>query len=146
MTHFPDEVRPVPVDDVLIEQVLVNLIENAARYTPARTPIEISVFAEGDETTVEVADRGPGIREEDHERIFHKFYRGSHSVGDGGVGLGLTISRAIVRAHGGELSVHDRAGGGAAFRLRLPHEPRTARSPDPLPEVSAADRSASQRS
>jgi K+-sensing histidine kinase KdpD len=138
ISRFPGEVPSAPFDGVLIEQVLVNLIENAVRYTPERTPVEISAWATEAETMVEVADLGPGIRDGEHERIFDKFYRGTPRAGDGGVGLGLTISRAIVRAHGGQLWVENRPGGGAAFRFTLPHDDTPPPAEGPLPELEGA--------
>jgi K+-sensing histidine kinase KdpD len=135
VTHFPEHVSSAPFDAVLIEQVLVNLIENAVRYTPSGTPIEIAIRATEAETSVEVADRGPGIPEHEREPIFRKFYRGKPREGDGGVGLGLTISRAIVLAHGGRLWVEDRPGGGAAFKFTLPHDHAPTGSEDLLPEL-----------
>jgi two-component system sensor histidine kinase KdpD len=111
----------VPIDAVLIQQVLVNLLENALRYTSEGTPLEIEVTCDAEQVTVEVRDRGPGIREEEAERLFERFYRGQpQSSRDGGVGLGLTICRAIVRAHGGTIALTNRDKGGAVARLTLP--------------------------
>lgn len=135
LTRFSERVPSAPIDSVLIEQVLVNLIENALRYTPATTAIEISAFDEDSYTTVEVADRGPGVPEQEHQHIFEKFYRSNPRKTDGGIGLGLTISRAIIRAHGGALWVRNRFGGGAAFRFRLPHGRDDQRSESLLPEL-----------
>jgi len=107
------------VDPLLIEQVLVNLVENAAKYTPAATRIDIDGRREGDGVVVEVRDRGPGIRAGDEHRVFEKFYRGlDHAVG--GAGLGLAICKGIVEAHSGTIEVENRTGGGAAFRVTLP--------------------------
>jgi two-component system sensor histidine kinase KdpD len=110
------------VDGVLVEQVLINLLENAARHTPPGTPVELSARAEGrgdggSEVVVEVADRGPGIPPDILPRVFEKFFRGP---GAGGTGLGLAICRAVVEAHGGTIEAANREGGGAAFRFRLP--------------------------
>ncbi|HMJ54973.1 MAG TPA: sensor histidine kinase KdpD [Polyangiaceae bacterium] len=112
----------VPMDNVLIEQVLVNLFENAAKYTPAGTAIEVSAKSADDEIVVEVADRGPGIPADERERVFDKFHRGPSERTKGGVGLGLTICRAVVIAHGGRIWVEDREGGGASFKFALPLE------------------------
>jgi two-component system sensor histidine kinase KdpD len=136
VTHFPRDVPSAPFDAMLIEQVLINLIENALRHAPPRTPIEISASATGTHAVVEVADRGPGVAVNDRDRIFHKFYRSDPRKKDGGMGLGLTISRAIVLAHGGHLWVEDRFGGGAAFRFLLPHDRGTKHGR--LPEVRQA--------
>jgi two-component system sensor histidine kinase KdpD len=106
-----------------MQQVLVNLLENAMRYTPDGTPVEIEATRDGDVVVVEVRDHGPGIVEGESERLFERFYRGSATPPrDGGVGLGLTICRAIVRAHGGTISLANRVQGGAVARLVLPLE------------------------
>jgi len=109
-----------PIDPVLFEQVLVNLLENAIKHTPAGSPIEIRALESRGEVHVEVADRGPGLPAGAEARIFDKFVRAG-SVTDG-VGLGLAICKGIVDAHGGKISAGNRAGGGASFRIVLPVE------------------------
>lgn len=116
---LPPELPLLPVDAVLFEQVLVNLLENASRYTPAGSPIDISAAARDDAVVIEVADRGPGLPPGEEERVFEKFYRG-RAVGGGGVGLGLAIVRGIVEAHGGTIRFEHREGGGALFRMAIP--------------------------
>lgn len=120
----------VPLDEVTVDQVLTNLLENALRYTPSGSPIEITARRVEGGVEVEVADRGPGIPAGEEERIFEKFHRAA--AGKGGVGLGLTICRGIVAAHGGRLYVENRIGGGAAFRFTLPivGEPPRVEGPD----------------
>jgi two-component system sensor histidine kinase KdpD len=118
-THLPDDLPLVPIDAVLIEQVLVNLLENAVKYTPAESPIDLSAWVEDQEVIVEVADRGPGLPVGDVERIFDKFYRVRPTTASG-VGLGLAICRAVIEAHGGRIWAGNRAGGGAVFRFTLP--------------------------
>jgi two-component system sensor histidine kinase KdpD len=118
-TRIPDDLPLVPIDSILIEQVLVNLLENAVKYTPVDTPIDLSASAEPGEVVVEVADRGPGLAPGDEKRIFEKFYRGRPTT-TGGVGLGLAICQAIVEAHGGRIWAANRAGGGAVFQFTLP--------------------------
>ncbi|MEQ1894650.1 MAG: DUF4118 domain-containing protein, partial [Planctomycetota bacterium] len=120
----PEEVLVAPVDPVLLEQVLVNLLENAAKYTPAGSPLEVRIASEAGEAVLEVADRGPGLPSGEEARVFERFYRAADSHRARGTGLGLTICQAIVRAHGGRIEAHNRAGGGALFRIRLPLEPR----------------------
>ncbi len=120
-TSLPDALPLVPIDSVLIEQVLVNLLENAVKYTPPDSPIELSAWADEEAVTVEVADWGPGLPPGEEERIFDKFYRVRPAT-TGGAGLGLTICRAIVQAHGGRLWATNRFGGGASFRFTLPLE------------------------
>jgi two-component system sensor histidine kinase KdpD len=110
----------IPFDPLLMEQVLTNLLENALRYTPPGTPIELTARMQGAGVLVELTDRGPGISEGQQERIFDKFARGK--APGGGVGLGLSICRVIVEAHGGRIWAENRPGGGAVFRFTLPVE------------------------
>ena len=117
---LPPDLPLVPMDGVLIEQVFVNLLENAAKYTPAGTPIDISAAALDGVVRVDVMDRGPGVPAGEERRIFEKFYRVAGEGPASGVGLGLTICRGIVTAHGGRIWVENRTGGGALFRFTLP--------------------------
>ncbi len=118
-TAFPTDLPLVFVDGVLLEQVVINLVENAVKYTPPRSTIDLSASVRDREVVVEAADRGPGIHPEEESRIFDKFYRGK-SAREGGVGLGLTICRGIVEAHGGRIWAENRSGGGALFRFTIP--------------------------
>jgi two-component system sensor histidine kinase KdpD len=104
---------------VLVEQLFVNLLENAAKYTPPGSAIELRAAREGGTIVVEVADHGPGLPPGAEERVFERFFRGAHATVRG-VGLGLPIARAIAQAHGGRLAAANRPGGGAVFRLTLP--------------------------
>ena len=117
--NLPEGLPLIPVDPVLFEQVFVNLLDNAVKYTPPGSPIEIGARFSGTELEIEAGDRGPGIAPGEEERIFEKFQRGPHAAG-GGVGLGLSICRGIVQAHGGSIVAANRAGGGTVFRIRLP--------------------------
>jgi two-component system sensor histidine kinase KdpD len=117
---LPADLPLVPLDEVLIEQALINLLENAAKYTPAGTPIEISAEALDGMVRVDVADRGPGLEPGEESRIFDKFYRAPSGAATSGVGLGLTICRGIITAHGGRIWAENRPGGGAVFRFTLP--------------------------
>jgi two-component system, OmpR family, sensor histidine kinase KdpD len=116
---IPPNLPLVPFDPVLIEQVLINLIENATKYTPSGSPIDVSAVLRDGAVETEIADRGPGVAKENEERVFEKFYRAREGEG-GGVGLGLTICRGIISAHGGRIWVSERPGGGASFRFTLP--------------------------
>ena len=131
---LPADLPLVPVDPVLFEQVFVNLLENAGKYTPANTTIEVRARVLNDAVEVEVADNGPGLSAGAEEKVFDKFYRGNH-VGVSGVGLGLAICRGIVEAHGGTISAHNRSQGGAAFVVLLPlagqRAPAISREPEP---------------
>ncbi|HEX6736949.1 MAG TPA: ATP-binding protein, partial [Vicinamibacteria bacterium] len=122
----------VPCDGALIEQVVVNLLENALKYSPPGTPIEVSGEESPHEVTVSVADRGPGVPAAEQERIFEKFYQAPAARRAGGVGLGLAICRAIAQAHGGRIWVEARPGGGAVFRLALPRGAAPAPPPEEL--------------
>src|SRR5262245_1901132 len=119
---LPKDAPLVKLDAVLIEQVLVNIVENALKYTPAGTAIEIAAEFAPESVTVTVADEGPGIPAGLEERLFDKFYRASPERAQSGVGLGLTICRAIVEAHGGRIRAENRFPHGAAFRFTLPRD------------------------
>jgi two-component system, OmpR family, sensor histidine kinase KdpD len=110
----------VECDAVLIERVLANLLENAGKYTPARTPVEILVRAADDEMLVSVRDHGPGVTKGQEEVIFEKFTRGNTESATPGVGLGLAICRAIVEAHRGRIWVEPTQPQGATFTFSLP--------------------------
>jgi two-component system sensor histidine kinase KdpD len=110
----------VPLDDVLFEQVIRNLVENANKYSPPEQPIEVAARIEGKELRVAVSDRGPGLRPGEELRAFEKFYRGNDTSDRSGVGLGLAICRGIIEAHGGRIEAANRSGGGAEFTVWLP--------------------------
>lgn len=118
-TAFPANLPLVLVDGVLLEQVVINLVENAVKFAPPGSAIDMSASASDREVVVEVADRGPGIPVGEEARIFEKFYR-AKPAREGGVGLGLTICRGIVEAHGGRIWAENRSGGGALFRFAIP--------------------------
>jgi two-component system, OmpR family, sensor histidine kinase KdpD len=138
-TDVPEDVPLVPFDPVLIDQVLLNLLENILRYTPEASPIDIRVRSLAHEIVVEVADRGPGVPAGDEERVFEKLYRSPLVKGDGGVGLGLTICRAIVTAHGGDIGLENRPGGGVVVSFTLPIQSRSLRleAAPAIPEISS---------
>jgi len=123
-THLPDDLPPVELDYLQMDQVLTNLIENAVRYTPPESPIEVSAQIDGEQMVISVADRGPGIPQADKERVFDKFYRvlgtQRNAATIPGSGLGLAVSKGLVEAHGGHIWVEDRPGGGSIFRFTLP--------------------------
>ena len=130
-THIPVDLPLIQVDGVLIEQVLINLLDNGIKYTPAKSEIEIAASASDGTVLVEVADRGPGFTPGEEERVFDKFYRGQ-TADTRGVGLGLAICRAIVEAHGGNIWAENRPGGGATFRFTLPAKD----VPPEMPEIA----------
>jgi two-component system sensor histidine kinase KdpD len=120
ITRVPPELPLVPMDDVLIEQVLINLIDNALKYTPAESSIEVTAEDGGGTVLIEVADRGPGLPPGEERRIFEKFHRTEAGPTVRGAGLGLAICRGIVRAHGGRIWAENRPGGGVTVRFTLP--------------------------
>lgn len=134
-TDVPVDLPLVQFDGVLIEQVLVNLLENAAKYTPPASTISLSARPAGSDVVVEVGDEGDGLDVGEQHRIFEKFYRGGRSRGQRGAGLGLPICRAIVTAHSGRIWAENRQppGHGAIFRFTLP---LTGSPPPVAPETA----------
>jgi two-component system sensor histidine kinase KdpD len=120
----PRDLPDISADAELIELGVRQLIDNAIKYSPAHSPVSISAALRGESLIVSVADRGPGIPEAEQPRVFEKFYRGRDSCNNQipGAGLGLAIAREIVHAHGGEIWVESRSGGGSVFRFSLPVE------------------------
>jgi two-component system sensor histidine kinase KdpD len=130
-TVLPDNLPLLWIDAVLIEQVLVNLIENAVKYSPAGSPIDICGQAQDGWCRLTVADYGPGIAKGQETKIFDKFYRGVSESDQSGVGLGLALCKAVIEAHGGIIQVSNRAGKGAEFVMTLPlREPPPVAEPD----------------
>jgi two-component system sensor histidine kinase KdpD len=105
---------------VLIERVLSNLLENAAKYTPAGSTVRLTAVTSGDDLLVSVTDNGPGLPKGQEEAIFEKFTRGERESATSGVGLGLAICRAIVEAHKGEIWAENNPETGARFSFTLP--------------------------
>jgi two-component system sensor histidine kinase KdpD len=118
--RVPD-LPPLEIDRTCIGQVVQNLLENAMHYTPVDSTIEITATTDNKQVLISVADRGPGIKPGDEERIFDKFYRSklTHPT-DTGMGLGLAICRGLVEAHGGRIWAKNRIEGGAIFQFTLP--------------------------
>jgi two-component system sensor histidine kinase KdpD len=127
LTRLPPDLPSLHIDPILIEQVLLNLVDNALKYSGNGEPIEIEVQAAGDAASViiSVIDHGTGVDLEEMPRIFERFYRGRGSA-PGGLGLGLTIARGIVEAHGGRIRADQTAGGGLTIRFSLPTGDATA--------------------
>jgi two-component system sensor histidine kinase KdpD len=116
----PEDLPLLEFDAVLVERVLCNLLENAGKYAPPGTRIELSARDAGDAVEVTVRDHGPGVPESGRAEIFDMFVRGEKESTRPGVGLGLAICRAIVEAHGGTIAVVNESGGGARFTFTLP--------------------------
>lgn len=120
---MPRDLPLVPMDSSLMTQVFVNLIDNAMKYSPPNSPIEIRAEAQNNVLEIRVADSGMGIPEEDLERIFDKFYRVQRPDSVSGTGMGLSISKGFVEAHGGRIWAENREGGGTVIRVTLPRLP-----------------------
>jgi K+-sensing histidine kinase KdpD len=120
--RVPQHLPEVLADSRRLGQVLVNLILNASKFGPAHSSIDVTVAARGGDIRVAVSDRGPGVPDEDAQRLFEPYYRAPATAGGGkdGVGLGLSIVKSIVEAHAGRVGVERRAGGGARFWFQLP--------------------------
>jgi two-component system sensor histidine kinase KdpD len=123
-TVLPENLPALHVDGALVIQVLMNLLENAVKHTPAGTGITIRAALEEGFVRVDVEDRGPGLPAGDPERLFEKFQRGHEESNTGGAGLGLSICRAIVQAHGGRIFAVTRPQGGATFSFTIPTDQR----------------------
>jgi two-component system sensor histidine kinase KdpD len=119
-THVPADLPLVQYDAVLLERVLCNLLENAGKYTPPGSTVDVSAAPHGPWLHVAVTDDGPGLPSGQEDAVFDKFTRGERESAKPGVGLGLAICRAIVGAHGGTIRAHNRPEGGAAFVFTLP--------------------------
>jgi two-component system sensor histidine kinase KdpD len=130
-TDIAPDLPLLKLDAVMIEQVMVNLLENALKYTPAASPLEVRAVRDDKWVTVSVTDHGSGLAQGSEERLFDKFFRGEREPAQSGVGLGLAICRAIVSAHGGRIWAENTAHGGARFSFTLPlHEMPPAVEPE----------------
>jgi two-component system sensor histidine kinase KdpD len=118
--HIPRDLPLVRFDALLIERVLVNLLENASKYTPPGSNVTVAAEVIGDRLSVSVSDDGPGLPAGREEAVFQKFTRGVRESATPGVGLGLAICRAIVESHQGKIVGANRPGGGARFTFTLP--------------------------
>lgn len=126
--HIPQDLPLVEVDGYLFEQLIINLLENAAKHTPATSEVMIEGGKSGEVVTLVVRDDGPGFADGEEERVFEKLYRGGGAHAQG-FGLGLTICRAIMLAHGGTIVARNARAGGAEFVVQLPQ-------PHVAPEVA----------
>ena len=127
--HFIKVVPPggfllVKIDARLVVQVIINIVENAIKYTPSGSAITVSTARRGNWVEVQIADDGPGISDEMKERVFDMFYSGANKVADSrrSLGLGLALCKSIVTAHGGTITVTDNVPHGAVFTFTLPME------------------------
>jgi two-component system, OmpR family, sensor histidine kinase KdpD len=118
--RLPRDLPLVRFDALLIERVLVNLLENAAKYTPAGSTVTVSAEVLADQLSISVSDNGPGLPPGQEEAVFEKFARGHRESATPGVGLGLAICRAIIDSHGGKIKGFNRPAGGATVNFTLP--------------------------
>jgi two-component system sensor histidine kinase KdpD len=117
---LPEDLPLVALDGVLVEQLLLNLLDNALKYSPPGSPVDIKAWAAGKSLTLSVSDQGPGIRAGEEERIFEKLARGQAASNRPGAGLGLAICKGIATAHGGSIQAVNHPQGGAQFLVSLP--------------------------
>lgn len=134
-----DNLPLVDIDSILMERVFCNLLENAVKYTPAGSVIEIGAKLTERAVEIWVDDNGPGLTGGQEEMIFKKFERGAHESTTSGVGLGLAICRAIIEAHGGDIHAENRPGGGARFVFCLPKGDPPRLEPEELSEAGGPD-------
>ncbi len=120
LIRMPPTLPLVPMDMVLMTQVLVNILENSIKYSPPGSPLEIVAMADKEWLDLRISDHGSGVPEQDLKRVFDKFYRIPIPEGAGGTGLGLSICKGLVEAHGGRIKAENRTGGGLTIIIRLP--------------------------
>lgn len=118
----------VAVDRLVLREAVTNVLDNAIKYSPDGSTITIRVQRAGHQALLAIGDEGPGVPPEHRDRIFHRFFRvdQSRTRNSGGAGLGLAIAKWAVESHGGDISAHERPGGGAEFRMLLPLVSATA--------------------
>ncbi len=122
VTLVAPNLPPLLADLTLLTQALVNLLDNALKYSPSSAEITLAARCEGSEVVISVADSGPGIPASDEQRIFDKFYRVTVPEQSSGTGLGLSIAKGIIEAHGGTITATNRSEGGLLVTVRLPVE------------------------
>lgn len=134
--QVPDDMPLMRLDAVLMERALVNLLENAAKYTPAGSTVSLIAGQDEKGSWLSVSDNGPGFQTERPQDLLRKFERGARESATPGVGLGLALCQAIVAAHGGRLSAEDAPGGGARIVMRFPRSapPEVPAEADPAPQ------------
>ena len=120
--NIAPDLPEIKADKEAISQMVMNLIDNAVKYSEDESEIAVNVFRRGQNIMIEVVDKGVGIDEEDMKKIFDKFYRGKNvaDLGTGGTGLGLTLAKAVAVAHGGDILVRSKIGQGSRFSAMLP--------------------------
>ncbi len=117
--NIPEKFPLVPIDFTLMVQVIVNLLENAIKYSPENSTIEISASTNNTQANLQILDRGIGIPPNDLARVFDKFYRVQRPESISGTGLGLSICKGIIETHGGQIRAFNREGGGTGIKIEL---------------------------
>lgn len=120
LLNIPDNLPLIPFDNTLLQEVFLNLIDNATKFASAGSPIEISTQIKSNMVQINVEDRGPGIMADEVNKLFEKYYRGRLLTTERGLGLGLAICHNIIKVHGGDIWAENREGGGASFKFTLP--------------------------
>ena len=139
---IPQTLPTIGADPRRVEQVLLNLLDNARKASPPGGTVTVSAAVEAGELQITVQDQGPGIPGSERERVFDRFYQGARPPGAGGSGLGLAICRALVEAHGGRIWVHDGSAPGAQLRFTLPLNGVDITAPEPGATLATAMRHA----
>jgi signal transduction histidine kinase len=117
-------------DRLMLRQAVINLVDNAIKYSPAGSEIQVNASVSATHARLEVSDRGPGIDQDRSARIFDRFYRGAYAGDCRGIGLGLSIAKWAIEVNRGELTWEARAGGGSTFRMAVPRTDAPAGSPE----------------
>ena len=123
-SHLPERCSPVYGDEPLLLQAVINLLENAVKFSPSMSQVSLTIREEKEHIVIEVEDQGPGIRYEDRDNIFSKFHRGANTSREEGFGLGLSLVHQVVLGHGGVVELLTFAPKGAHFLIRLPKNQR----------------------
>lgn len=113
-------IPPIPFDSTLMQEILINLLDNAIKFSPDNTQINIIATKDNSNVLISIEDEGPGIVPDEVNKLFEKYYRGRKITSERGLGLGLAICRSIVNAHGGTIWAENRPQGGASFKFTLP--------------------------
>jgi signal transduction histidine kinase len=129
VSQVPEGLPDIWIDAEMVRRVLINLLENAHKYSPVGSQIKVAVEGQGDWVQFSVIDDGPGIPADEHERIFEKFIRLNTGEGPKGMGLGLSFCRLAVEGHGGRIWVESEPGAGACFKFTLPVVEQVSASP-----------------
>ena len=123
-TEYKSELMTARMDAKLIMQVIINIVDNAIKYTPSGSEIKLTAEKTSDTVSVSIADNGSGITDENKSRVFDMFFTGDREIADShrSLGLGLYLCRSIINAHGGEITLKDNTPQGCVFTFTLPSD------------------------